>query len=206
MPRYAFGDEAGETGFKFERGSSRFFVVAFVFVDDPQPLRERIERLKREMGLSSRYEFKFNKMSRRFRQAFLAATGDAVFRATVLVVDKQALLRHWQRVGKLAFYVHFVGDLIASVPQREWEGTRLILDRFGQHRETVRQLKRYLRKQGIVGPNQIVAKRSEGEPLIQLADTVAGAVFRRYATGEMAYLDQLSGKVSIREYKGNPPG
>ncbi len=40
--RYGLGDEAGETGFKFERGSTTFFVYSLVLTDNLQPLREYV--------------------------------------------------------------------------------------------------------------------------------------------------------------------
>jgi hypothetical protein len=208
MVRYAFGDESGETGFKFGQVSSYFFIVALVSVDEPQPIRERIEQLKRELGVSARYEFKFNKTSRRFRQAFFAALQSADFRARVLVVDKRKLSRQWQAVDKMSFYVYFVGESLLLVSPYTWEDTYLILDRFGQHRETTKQLRQYIKGHGLTTLKRIVAKRSEGEPLIQLADMIAGAAFRKHSIGDSTYLDWIADKVEVWEYrkKENPPG
>jgi hypothetical protein len=206
MRRYAFGDEAGETGFRFEQGSSRFFVVALVLIDDPQTLREQIEQLKWELGVSARYEFKFNKTSKRFRLAFFSMIRNAEFQARALVVDKQKLASHWQRLDKLSFYVCFVTELVFMISPVIWRDTYLILDRFGQHRETVRRVRQSI-KDHRLGLKGILAKRSEGEPLIQLADMIAGALFRCYSTGDPTYIDMVASKVEVWNYhnKEHPP-
>ena len=208
MPRYAFGDEAGETGFKFKRGSSRYFVVAIVFVDDPHRLREQIGGLKQDLGMSGRYEFRFSKTSKHFRHAFFVRIQDAAFEAKVLIVDKQKLSNRWYRIDKLSFYVHFVGELILRISPPMWQESFLILDRFGQPRATVRHLKRYVRERSLCVPHRITAKRSEAEPLIQLADMVAGAVFRSGSTGDSTYVDYIATRIESWEYfeEENPPG
>ena len=199
MRRYAFGDESGETGFRFEQGSSRFFVVALVFVDDPQTVRGQIEQLKWELGLSARFEFKFNKTSRRFRLTFFTMIQNCGFQVKALVVDKRKLSGYWQSLDKLSFYVYFVSDLVTRISPDVLGDTYLILDRFGQHRETIKHFRQSVRKRGLV-LKRIVAKRSEGEPLIQLADMMAGALFRCYSTGDATYSNMVVDKVEVWHY------
>ncbi|MEE8391895.1 MAG: hypothetical protein V3S14_14010 [Anaerolineae bacterium] len=74
--RYAFGDEAGQTGFKFDLGVTRYFIANLVLVNDPQPLREYVDRMRSRLGLSPAEEFKFNKSSNHHRHAFLAGLSD----------------------------------------------------------------------------------------------------------------------------------
>jgi Protein of unknown function (DUF3800) len=37
---HVYIDESGDTGFKFRSGSSRYFVVTLLLVDDPIPLHQ----------------------------------------------------------------------------------------------------------------------------------------------------------------------
>jgi hypothetical protein len=41
---WACGDEAGETGFRFERGSTTHFLCCLLLADDLQPLRDYVSR------------------------------------------------------------------------------------------------------------------------------------------------------------------
>jgi hypothetical protein len=45
---YIYLDESGDTGFKFRQGSSRYFVVALLLVDDPIPLHQEIHESHRD--------------------------------------------------------------------------------------------------------------------------------------------------------------
>ena len=58
-----FIDDAGDPGFKIEKGSSRFFVIACViFVDnlDAEETALKIKRLRRTLKWADNHEFKFN--------------------------------------------------------------------------------------------------------------------------------------------------
>lgn len=64
MPyRYAVGDEAGQPGFGRQPGSTRFFVVVLLLLNEPQRLRDQVSWLHHQMGIPERVEFKFHKTS-----------------------------------------------------------------------------------------------------------------------------------------------
>ena len=70
-----FIDESGDAGLKINSGSSKYFIVALVAFEDhdeAQAADERIDLLRREMGLPNRFEFHFNKMKPDQRKQFLA--------------------------------------------------------------------------------------------------------------------------------------
>lgn len=46
---YIYVDESGDTGFKFGKGSSRYFVVALLLVDDPIPLHQAIHDVRLQL-------------------------------------------------------------------------------------------------------------------------------------------------------------
>ena len=99
---FAAADEVGQTGFKFEHGSTRLFAVTIVLTNQPQVIRDSLDRLRRELGLPSGTEFKFHSTPHPFRLTFLerAATWPLVVRA--LYVDKSFLsldfrgLKSWE--------------------------------------------------------------------------------------------------------------
>jgi hypothetical protein len=58
-----FIDDSGDPGFKLDKGSSRYFVVACVIFDDNLDAEEaalKIKRLRRTLGWRNEQEFKFN--------------------------------------------------------------------------------------------------------------------------------------------------
>ena len=58
-----FIDESGDPGLKVGSGSSKYFIVALVaFEDHDEALAadDRIDLLRREIGLSEKFEFHFN--------------------------------------------------------------------------------------------------------------------------------------------------
>ena len=71
-----FIDDSGDAGFKIEKGSSRFFVIALVIFDDEleaQKTAVTIKELKRELKFPDDVEFKFCKSSHDVRRKFLSA-------------------------------------------------------------------------------------------------------------------------------------
>jgi len=87
-----FVDESGDPGLKIEQGSSRYFVVALVIFEDndeAQAADDRITLLRREMRLDPRFEFRFNKCRRNFREQFLKAVAPYQFFYYGIVINKE---------------------------------------------------------------------------------------------------------------------
>lgn len=69
-----FLDDSGDPGFTVKKGSSPCFVIALVIFDDhleAEACAVEIKKLRRELGLSDHFEFKFSKCCDRFRKDFL---------------------------------------------------------------------------------------------------------------------------------------
>lgn len=175
-----FLDESGDAGFKLGAGSSTFFVIALVIFgspDDAEATAETIKVLRRSMGVRQDFEFKFNKCDDSRRLRFLEAVQDAPFRVRAMVVDKREVRIGHLRADKEHFYNYFIGEVLKhnGVIIR---GASLRVDGSGD-RDFNRAFGSYLR--GKLGPailrnSRLVDSRSNS--LIQLADMVAGAIFR----------------------------
>lgn len=86
-----FVDDSGDAGFKLDRGSSQFFVIALViFTDDleAEKVAVAIKTLRRSLGFSDESEFKFSKSRPEVRRAFLDAIAPFSFTVRALIVDK----------------------------------------------------------------------------------------------------------------------
>ncbi len=69
-----FIDDSGDPGFKLDRGSSLFFVIAMVIFDDDlevEKIAVAMKQLKRDLGFSEDTEFRFFKTKRENRIKFL---------------------------------------------------------------------------------------------------------------------------------------
>lgn len=89
-----FVDESGDTGFRFSRNSSPYFVVTMVVIPseaEAQGLRLCIDALKMDLG-KPRMEFHFSKSDDRTRQRFFEAVKSYRFQGLSVVCDKSRLL------------------------------------------------------------------------------------------------------------------
>lgn len=78
-----FLDDSGDPGFKVKKGSSPCFVIALVIFDDAleaEACAVDIKKLRRQLGLSDHFEFKFSKCCDQFRAQFLSRVASYQFR------------------------------------------------------------------------------------------------------------------------------
>ena len=179
-----FIDESGDAGLKLETGSSEYFIVTLVaFEDNDEALAadQRIQLLKRELGLRPEFEFKFNKAKREFREAFLSAAARYEFFYLSIVINKTKLTGPGFKF-KESFY-KYACSLVFQNAKPYLDSATVVIDGSGS-REFRRQLGSYLRKR--VNPaagdtrhiGKIKIQESHKNNLLQLADMVCGAVAR----------------------------
>lgn len=194
-----FLDESGDPGFKFDKGSSSHFVIALVVFDTPLDAEEtalNIKRLRQKLKLHETFEFKFNKMSDFYRFQLLEAISASPFRIRAMVVDKR-ILRSSQLIGsKESFYNYFVSEILRH-NQGKIRDASLRVDGSGD-REFRQAFNTYLR--GKLSSQTVKKCRfvdSKKDSLIQLADTVAGSLFRKYSPSKAdpAFADRLRHRV-----------
>jgi hypothetical protein len=207
--QYAFGDEAGQTGFRFDLGVTRYFIVNLVLVNDPQPLREYVDRVRSRLGLSPTEEFSFNKSSNHHRHDFLSGLSDLDFAARAIVVDKTLLPDDFRHMHSVEFYAFFVAQLLNHLPDSELDRTILHLDHFGAPKTALRCIRQelvHLRPQDRHLLKRIAFKQSHGENGIQVADMVAGAIFRWQEKHDARFVTHIWDKTLLWKYRTtNPP-
>jgi len=92
-------DESGDSGFRFERGSSKYFVVVFVYLEgdnideETAKIEKQINRLKEKFSLTADYEFKFSRCKNKLKQEFLEESLKFPIKYKVIVVNK----KNWDR-------------------------------------------------------------------------------------------------------------
>jgi hypothetical protein len=175
-----FIDESGDTGFRFERGSSGCFVITMVLFqgeEEVDRVSNRIEALK--ASIRPNMEFHFAKTEEPHRQKFFEAVREFDFGVFALVVNKTQLnpFKHDEFIltsFKVAMEEAQKRGLLdkANVKFDETGGnafqkklaSALLYHINGNERG------KYIQ--------QFIPERSTGSNLIQLADMVCGAVAR----------------------------
>ena len=199
------GDEAGDFSFNFEKGASRYLVIAVIATPDPDGLRDLLADIRKENRLSPSHEFGFHNMSSaQFRKRIFAALRSANFEAWALIVDKTTLPELFSLfMTGLDVYGYFISEVVSLIPLEKRTGATLILDEFGDPEQTREEIKRIFKKRNIKhGFNRISMRRSRQESLIQIADLIAGSILRRDAHNQSEAYDMIARKiVELIEYR-----
>lgn len=180
-----FLDDSGDPGFKLNKGSSRFFVIATViFVDELEAEKTSvaIKELRRSLGFPDYTEFKFNKSRKAVREAFLRAVNKFDFKVRCLVVDKTLIRSAELRSNKNSFYSYAI-KLVLGYSKGSILYAKVRIDGSGD-RAFRRSFLGYLRRELNSRERKIIKNckmvDSRGNTLVQLADMVAGSIRRSY--------------------------
>ncbi len=191
------GDEAGDVSFAFQKGASRHFVLAMIATAKPDDLRRVLTTVCRQAGLPAQYEFSFHALSSaRLRRKVFAELAQAEFEGWALIVDKTALTDAFKVMNGLELYLYFVTELIRLIPADQREAATLILDEFTSAARLRVELRRFLAARNIShGFKRVQVRRSRSEPLIQVADLIAGAILRRDSQKDVEAFDAVAHKM-----------
>lgn len=214
MPHF-FVDESGNLGFVFDAGSSAFFILVLLKVDDPEKLRDFIRRLRKQQTLSEKYEFKYRRVGSRrvLRTAFFTGLSRLDFTVWALVVDKRRLSPGLAALDRIGFYGWAMGELMAAIPAQEIAGSIMVLDdptrssKFldGLRVHVSRALRALGRREGF---RKITGYDAAREEALQCADMIAGALADHVSGGDSWAYEQIAGKFAIvlhRPEKENLP-
>ncbi|MBI5651998.1 MAG: DUF3800 domain-containing protein [Chloroflexi bacterium] len=195
------GDESGNLSFAFSQGGTPYFVLALVGFEDPNQVYARVEQFRRARGLVRR-EFSFHEIkSQRLKERLLQFLATLPLTAWVLVVKKADLAEPYRLMPNKTLYAFFLSEAIAQIPPLYRKKRNLILDEYDSSGELFLELGRLFKTRGIErGFKKIVAKRSSSETLIQIADLIAGATFRKFTKGNDRYFDLIRDQVIVAEF------
>lgn len=177
-----FIDDSGDPGFKLERGSSRFFVIACVIFDDNLDAEEaalKIKRLRRSLNWRDDHEFKFNKATKAIRLSFLSEIQSCPFRVRAIIADKSLIRSDELKRNKNKFYNFMIKEVL-SKSDGSIKQASIRLDGH-EDRAYKKAATTYFRQQanprgGLIKDMKFV--NSSNDNLIQLADMVAGTILR----------------------------
>ena len=180
---YVFIDDSGDPGFKFDKGSSRFFVIAccvFETAEAAESASAAISALKDRLGRPQHVEFKFAKTRLDTQVQFFDALSREDFFIRVLVIDKVAREQLYRDGQSGSLYHSAIHQVLASA-STVLSGARVTIDGAGGrlYRHSSSRIFRGVpnfSSPGIV--KKIVFADSQKNRLLQLADMVAGCAHR----------------------------
>ncbi len=175
-----FIDESGDAGFKVGKGSTRNFVVACVIFEDRLDAEEtslEIKKLRRDMGKTERYEFKFSRSDHETRKRFLERIRRCKFKYRAVVMDKGRIYGKGLRSSKESFH-RYTMKMLLKYSLGNIQNATLYVDGSGD-RQFKRDTNKYLTREVNEEEQRIKDikfRNSRNNQLLQLADMVAGAV------------------------------
>lgn len=195
---YVFLDESGDCGFKFDKGSSPYFIVGLVIVDDPELIRDRVIDYRKRSGLPERFEFKFYNMKNRHRIAFLKFTGTLPVRVRLMAIDKRLVTRP-QLQNRETFYGHLLGLMLENSFDAI-RGATLIIDESDKSKNNQQTLKSYIKRHSRDHDMSSRIKDvrhadSKSHEAIQIADVIVGAATRKYRDADNSFLDLVRTRI-----------
>ena len=186
IPMLVFLDDSGDPGFKLDKGSTKYFIIAMVIFDDDLEAEKTaiaIKELRRELKWPDYREFRFYKSSRDIRLRFLEKIKHFNFRIRALVVDKSIIRSDELRANKDKFYAYFIKEVLKH-SGRTIKDAKVKIDGSGD-RIFRRNFLSYLRRELNDGERTIMKhckmEDSKTNVLIQFADMAAGAINRSYS-------------------------
>ncbi len=188
-----FIDDSGDPGFKLGKGSSKCFVITLVIFDDPLEAEKTslaIKELRRKLKVSDYYEFKFNKMDKKFRENFIETIKHFKFRIRAIVVRKEVIYSQRLKSYKEDFYNYIIMQVLKQ-SKGVIKKAKLKFDKRGE-KSLRNQLRSYLSRELDNKNNNMFSDLkfadSKQNTLIQLADVVAGSIHSYYTDKNKSYL------------------
>jgi hypothetical protein len=177
----AFIDDAGDPGFKFSRASSRYFVIACVIFDenaDAEATAQLIREFRAEKHWKPQHELKFHTMRKDVVKEFLTVIAGQKFRVRAVAVDKKLIQSRQLRTRQASFYNYVIKEVLSRDDSLTAASVKLDGEAGRQYKQ---QAVAYFRRE-VNRDGQKIAKfafvDSSKNDLIQLADLVAGAIYR----------------------------
>lgn len=200
MP-YFFVDESGNLGFVFDSGSSKFFILILLRVNDPEILREFVRRVREQQRLSERYEFKYRRVGSRriLKTAFFTGLSRLEFTVWSLIVDKAHLPAGIMALDRVGFYGWAMGELVSAMPADMIANAIMVIDdptrssKFlaGLRVHVSRVLRGLNRREGF---RKIAGHDAARDGALQCADMIVGALADHVSGDDSWAYQQIASK------------
>lgn len=121
-----FLDESGDLG--FGTGSTRYFIIGFIAVNDEVKFRRKIRRVKKRLGLSGQVELKAFHSSDAVRLEVLKAIAASDIQIQTVSVFKPKVYDHLRTDTNILYNYAAKWLLIPFLEERQYNHVRIIVD------------------------------------------------------------------------------
>jgi hypothetical protein len=159
-------------------------IVIFDNLESAAKANEAINELHAELKFPENKEFKFSTgTSNKYKTVFLNKLSKFDFRYRTIVIDKEKLAQREPSNPEESLYM-LVTDQLFLRAQGRVKNASLFVDRTAQSKAFIQKFNRYLKKKLNTDMNKLIGeirhKDSKSNNLLQLADMVCGAIYRKY--------------------------
>lgn len=200
---YILLDESGDLGFKFDKGSSKFFIVTIIFTNSKRPL-EKIARIVHS-GLRKKFKkvgvlhaYKEEPVT---RTRLLRKLNQQDISILAIILNKRRVYTKLKD-EKAVLYNYVANILLDRLFRQKPIPTDKALTLIASLRETNKFLnqnfKDYLRRKIIDNHKlklNIEIATPAKEKSLQVVDFVSWAIFRKYETGDDTYYNLIKSKI-----------
>jgi hypothetical protein len=207
--KHVYLDEAGDAGFYFERGSSLYFVVACIVVNDAETvdrISEKIADYKNNLGWPGSAEIKFHSTRKQVVSDLLKSLCEEHFRIYAISIDKMSCHKSNPETSR-SFYNRMICEALLCIP--DLNRANIYIDGHTD-KKYWKQARGIFRKtvNGDTSAGQKIDSirfvDSKKYNLIQLADLVAGAILHSTKTNlpdARDYLSIIERKIEILTHR-----
>jgi hypothetical protein len=195
MTQYFYVDESGDAGLNTK--GSAYYVVALAQLPNRDPVMELAE-LRRELNLSSNFEFHFYKMNSRQKEEFFHAISPLSFRMRVAALIKSHTPPEFQGLDSVELAIRLLVNLTLRASPLDIANDILVLDDKPDsfiHSLRIHFTQAYKQAKRDRPFKKIVSSKSRYDDGLQIADMIAGAVRQMVWDDDPAYFQTFSSKV-----------
>ena len=175
---HIFVDESGDAGFKFRQGSSRYFVVYLLVIEDVQAFERALLLFRNRRGLTAGDELKFMSARTTLRDAFFSDMRNSECAVHVRVVDKHFIAEPHGNVRQ-TFHRDQVIEALCSLAAPLDDAT-IVIDEFTQGPKSrqahITEIRQRMRATGGYRPRRITLGSARTHPLLQVVDMYCGMI------------------------------
>jgi hypothetical protein len=191
-----FVDESGCTGFKFDKGSTKHFVVTMVFFETPESAEATAQKLS-QIRTDRNYhdELHFKELPNNLRTTFYEYMDDCNFFYRSIIIDKTHIYSQHLKQNKKLFYNYVVGQMVRH-DGGYLKDAKIIVDA-SCDRAFQTELNVYMRRKAREAGyfiHGIKFKDWRQNSLVQVADMMCGAIFRKHEKSDRQFYKQIMKK------------
>ena len=192
-------DESGDLG--FHPNSSNHIVIALLITKKPLTIERCIKKIRQrklKKKLKELPEIKFNKSNDNIREKTLKCIVKEPVEIAYIVLDKNRLDPDRQ-LHKQKIYNFITGYLIRCLPFENNTHSKLIVDKRSCSRIIRADFDKYVKEKAAFQLD-ITHENSEYNKCLQATDFIAGAIYRKYESGDDRFYNLIEDRITVAEH------